>query len=437
MPPYRIITSILLALSASMMSAADTLIDPKGVKITSPDSITPVRTTEFKDTNFDDLKAFGAAVGNARYVILGEKTHGEGNVFALKTRLVRYLHEELGFEVLAIESGLYEGAKINSLRESGKPLRELVPGNIFFMYSTTTEVAPLFDYLDTSRNSKKPLALTTFDSQHSGKMSRDSMLVDLANYLTRNNSDIPRTIAWRGFAAQVNMLLQFSRTAPPADEQKRFFDLLDRIDQTLKKGSDQSTQFPNGASFWIQVSTSIRSQANAFWQPETIPGYNAPRELAMASNLYWVLEKQHPGKKVVIWAHDFHGQKAPLFPGMKGMLNMVREIIPAEKFYHVYFTGHSGRFFDFISGKIVDIPTPPSASIEAQLHAAGHKQVFIDLTGQTPEAKAFSALGISDYNTYFGNTGYFSQGKPTLGDYTDGVFYLDTITAATRVTDNK
>lgn len=425
---YTIIAAILLSSLPGMATATS----ESTITTKSSSATTPFQSINFNDTDYKDLASFGAAVGNARYVILGEKTHGEGNVFALKARLVRYLHEELGFNVLALESGLYDGAKINSLRAS-KPLTELAPGNLFFMYSTTKEVNPLFDYLDAQSKTNNPLALTTFDSQHSGKMSQDSMLVDLANYLSLHNSDLPRTPAWRNFAAHTRTLLQMSRTAPHPSEQKRFFTMLDRIDQALKKDAEQDPSFPNGAGFWMQVSASLRSQAEAFWLPEEIPFYNAPREKVMAKNLLWVLQKQYPNQKVVIWAHDFHGQKVPLFPKMQGMLNMVRETLPKEQFYHVYFTGSEGKFYDFISGNIVDVPTPHQNSIETQLHTAKHQQVFINLK----DAPQFATLGISDYNTYFGKNGYFSNGKPTLGEYVDGIFYFDKIVPATRITPAK
>jgi hypothetical protein len=52
---------------------------------------------------FEDLKAFGDAVGDARIVALGEATHGTREFFQMKHRLLEYLVREKGFTVLARE----------------------------------------------------------------------------------------------------------------------------------------------------------------------------------------------------------------------------------------------------------------------------------------------------------------------------------------------
>ena len=414
------------AIASSTPTTSITTYDKATPLVAFKDIVMPLRTIDPSDHHFNDLAAFGDAVGNARYVVLGEKSHGEGNVFSLKVRLVEYLHEKLGFDVVAMESGIYEGAKISQLRQRGTPLRELAKGNLFFMYAGSAQITPLFNYLDRHQQSPHPLAFTTFDSQQSGGLSQQSMMIDLAAELMRRQSSIPRDPAWRVFAARCNALFRLERSVPPAAEQQRFFAMLKHIDAVLADDPEQETDFPSGAGFWRRIIASIGAQAESLW----IEGnqlVNHPREREMAANMAWILQHHYAGKKVVIWTHDFHGQKSSLIAGEEGMMARLRHTMPTDDFYHVYFTGHHGKYVDFNNGKQIDIHPPLAGSIEAWLHQAGIKQGYVDIKTVKNAGIDIEKMGVSDY------LNEFSSNAPSVGKFTDGVFYLDTIKPSTTI----
>lgn len=60
------------------------------------ENASPVRSIAPEDEDFSDLAPLAAALGDARVVMLGEATHGDGETFRAKARLVRFLHRELG-----------------------------------------------------------------------------------------------------------------------------------------------------------------------------------------------------------------------------------------------------------------------------------------------------------------------------------------------------
>src|SRR5688572_12479949 len=61
-----------------------------------------------REDDFADLQFLKTVIGDRRIVQLGESHHSVAEYGAMKTRLIKFLHQEMGFDVLAFESSIYE-----------------------------------------------------------------------------------------------------------------------------------------------------------------------------------------------------------------------------------------------------------------------------------------------------------------------------------------
>ena len=98
-----------------------------------------VRSIAPTDTDFRDLEFLKAEIGPARVVMLGEPSHGEGNVFEAKIRLMRFLQQRMGFTSLAFESGSYDLYKAQQELDAGKSAQEALANSVFPIWTGAQE----------------------------------------------------------------------------------------------------------------------------------------------------------------------------------------------------------------------------------------------------------------------------------------------------------
>jgi erythromycin esterase len=126
----------------------------------------PVNSISISDTDYSDIRAFGEAVGNARIVMLGEQDHGDAPCFIAKARLVKYLHEKLGFNVLAFESDFYgvTGAYDEVLQQRIS-IDSAVNANVFAIWTSCSQFSDMFGYIKSSAQTSQPLYIAGIDNQ--------------------------------------------------------------------------------------------------------------------------------------------------------------------------------------------------------------------------------------------------------------------------------
>ena len=80
----------------------------------------------YEEVNYDQFTNLMLAIADKRIVMLGEQTHGDGTTFRAKAFLVKFLHEEMGFEPKPLKGLPGQGARFYFLADPDGYLIEVV-----------------------------------------------------------------------------------------------------------------------------------------------------------------------------------------------------------------------------------------------------------------------------------------------------------------------
>ncbi|WP_343746698.1 erythromycin esterase family protein [Chitinophaga sp.] len=346
-----------------------------------------VRSIDPSDDRYADLEPLRAAIGRSRIVLLGEQTHGEATTFLAKTRLIKFLHEKMGFEVLAFESGLYDCARIWDNTVKGGQFSKEVIGSLFFMYATSKQMQPLHDYIQANVKSRTPLVVTGFESQHSGEFAKTKLFPDFDQFLQQKHISLPDS-SWQLFQRVALATFASNQYRPAAAEQETFFKVLNKLKATLSKEADKPEHFTASPGFWLKITESIESQALRYWGLVTGNELSV-RDKQMAENFIWLAEKAFPGKKIIVWAHNIHISKntSQLTDANDKPIPFLQTYVPmgatvskhfGKAAYVIGFSGSTGTYIDFNNGQTANVPPVVPGSVEGQLDASGYAQAFTD-----------------------------------------------------------
>ena len=414
--------------TASTPSAAAPL--DAAVKKWLDDNAVRVKTLDMK-APFDDLAPLKETLKDARIVQLGENTHGDGACFEAKARLIRFLHEEMGFEVLAFESGLWECDGANALLKSGDA-DGAMRSSIFPIWHTTS-VSGLFRYLAGEAKSGKPLVLAGFDCRRSAGES-NRFLEELAEFLApAGKPDAADLAALKKL--ETLMWEQGDEYKPSAEDVSAASAAWTRLRKSLDDGRAKLVE-KHGEAETAFVSRALDNwKANeAFERSKTDKsigehGSNNLRDTQMASNLRWLAETRYPGKKIVTWGATFHlahglagvkfEKETDPYAGCTNMGGNVHEAF-GKSVYTVGFAAFGGKAGTRFTAKPFSLSAPKEGSAEDLLHRYGAPFLFVDLRRDGPFGKPMRMAPMS----------YDRTMEARWPDVLDAVFFIDEMTPA-------
>ncbi|MCG6185904.1 erythromycin esterase family protein [Maribellus maritimus] len=262
-------------------------------------------TIEFSSDleNFENILALKEALQSVEIIALGENTHGLGEVFKAKTELVKFLHQELGFDLVLFESGYGDGAlaweRLDSL--STKEFTNVFSSNFYYH---SEEIESLVGYAK-SQNGK--LKIQGFDCQPQ------------QNYLIKRMSEVVLpvdpifskkvSLEMRSF----NNLYQYENgkdTLAFYNQRDRFIGFISEYDKLLDKNTSELLQYGttkseiNALKKSNEIFVSTYSKVN-FGEMMSWPTSANIRDKASFEIVKWFKEN-NPKSKIIIWAQNSH-----------------------------------------------------------------------------------------------------------------------------------
>ncbi len=328
------------------------------------------------ETGFD-FEALKKAIGNKRIVALGESSHGLGSYYALKSEIVKYLHAEMDFKVLAMEGGL---ADIYFVYKNLDTLTtEQIKKNSVFGNFAAKEADTLFSYLKKNAQTKNPLHYEGFDTQ----VSSSYFHYVLKEYISPYNKELADSIYVR-----MNSYQKPYGANQNGDEEgyyyhrDQYINTSKELKTILETNEIEIAQKHNLTALDFEV---MYRTLDMFVKSVDIPFGNSYdgyilRDKLMFENLDWLLTKVHPTKKFIIWAHNGHIENENKDTSETiWMGNFLKEKYK-DDYYSIGLFSYEGEIYQFWTQKTFPFKNDGNNSIEKILFDTNKSTCFLPLS---------------------------------------------------------
>ncbi|GAA2292461.1 hypothetical protein GCM10010415_75550 [Streptomyces atrovirens] len=358
-----------------------------------PDELRAVREEAVELTGPESLGPLTERIGDARYVLLGEASHGTAEFYRWRAVLTRRLVEEKGFSLVAVEGDWPDCLAVHcsvtgAPGAPGDP-REVLEGFVRWprwMWANT-EVADFTRWLR-RHNDRLPadgrvgfFGLDVYSLW-------DSLHAVLDHVRTHDAQQVDRALeAYQCFEPYAEDPQEYARATRlvPSGCEPEVLSLL----TGMRRGAEAAGTPDGLAGFAARQNAEVLAGAEAYYRAMVRGGPESwnIRDHHMADTLDRLMEHYGPGVRAVVWEHNTHvGDARATDMADAGMVNvgqLVRERHGAGDVVLVGFGSYEGEVVaaDFWGARprVLSVPPAREGSLEHRLHQAlpGRQALFL------------------------------------------------------------
>ena len=267
---------------------------------------TRIRSLSINDTDYSDLAPIAESIANSRIVLIGEMDNGDGETLKAKARLVRFLHQKLGFSVLAFESD-FNG--VNWLWETTKNGYAALK-SVTHVWTDVAEFQEMEKYIEQYSHGPNPLIVSGIDCQVYDVEEVGNFINRVPKFFESLRYDLSNP-AYRNYVTTLIRANDYDTVKRMPDSTMSFLRNFTAIllDDIKKNPSVDST------GLWYQTFNNFMGNAANCWLNRNVPvGYNFLQlkhdgtilDKQMADNLRWLANERFKDQKIIVWAHNRH-----------------------------------------------------------------------------------------------------------------------------------
>lgn len=352
----------------------------------------------------EDLDPLLDQIGDARYVLLGEASHGTSDYYAWRARISQRLIREKGFSFIAVEGDWPDCYRLNryvkNYADAGNSAYDVL--QVFNRWPTwmwaNWEIVALAEWLR-QHNAEASSAVGFYGLDVYSLWESMEAIID---YLERVDPEAAQ-IARRAYLcfepySEDAQAYAWSTAIVPESCEEEVIDLLQEV-RRKTEGFDQDPE----AAFNAEQNARVMVNAEKYYRTMVRGGADSwnVRDHHMMDALNHLMEHHGPNAKAIVWAHNTHvGDARATDMANAGMVNIGQLARQQHRQEGVVLVGFGSHHGSVIAGQEwgapmerMPVPRAQASSWEDVLHCAGPRDILLTLHSAREEPEFLDARG--------------------------------------------